>query len=509
LFRDVDEKHDLIATRDPASGDMSYAMAAFKIAKDYEGEMLEWSSTELNICVTPEHRVPFTYRDSPGKVHWQSADWLARHMGGHHYVDLLSSYAPPIPVPEKLEGLEPLNYAEFMGLYLSEGSVEKRRVTIYQAVRRPEMERILDATGLPWKWFCHGKTSGWRAWVSKSLAAHLRVLGTATTKRVSDELRYLPPTHARAFINSYTLGDGHVRTRKNGAVEHTLFTTSEGMAGDMQDIAQKAGWNSSVRKVKPQRSVYKGRTITNGGGFSVTFKKGAARAELLRKNFRRVPYNGKVYCLNVPHHTLYVRRGGKPSWNGNTPACSFSQVLPDGRWLIFDEMISEEMGIDRFSDEVLERCSRNFRGGVDFYDYGDPAGGERAETDEKTCFDIMRAKGIMIEPGLQTPAIRFESVRKPMRTLVGPDSVCQFVLHKRCKTIRKGFLGAYHFRRLSTNSERFSEKVNKNHPYSDVMNSVEYVATILFGAGLTETNRSDGPPAARPSEQGKSRVTGY
>ena len=202
--------------------------------------------------------------------------------------------------------------------------------------------------------------------------------------------------------------------------------------------------------------------------------------------------------------------GGLPiyrGWDfGLTPCCSFSQVLPDGRWLVFDEMVSESMGIDAFSDEVLEHCSRAFRGPVEFYDDGDPAGQQRAQTDEKTCFEILQAKGVDIQPGMQSLKIRLESVRKPMRTIVGDG--CQFVLHRRCKTIRKAMLGGYHYRRLATNTERFSDKPEKNHPHSDIMNAVEYTATHLFGGGLTE-RPDDAPVAAARSTQGRSTVTGY
>lgn len=200
---------------------------------------------------------------------------------------------------------------------------------------------------------------------------------------------------------------------------------------------------------------------------------------------------------------------------GLTPACSFSQLLPDGHWLIFDEMISEEMGIDRFSDEVLAHCSRSFKGQAEFEDYGDPAGSERAPTDEKTCFQIMQAKGIDIQPGLQSVAIRLESVRKPLRTLVTGKP--QFILHKRCKTLRKAMLGGYHFKRLMTKAERYTTKPDKNHPYSDIMNCVEYTGTILFGAGLTDSNQRDDfeSIANRAAERefasgaGRSKVTGY
>lgn len=202
---------------------------------------------------------------------------------------------------------------------------------------------------------------------------------------------------------------------------------------------------------------------------------------------------------------------GRPvvrSWDfGLTPACVLSQELDDGRWLVFDEMISESMGIDRFSDEVLEHCSQTFRGRAVFNDYGDPAGQQRAQTDERTCFEILQAKGIMIEPGLQTLAIRLESVRKPLRTLINGEP--QFALHPRCRALRKAFLGGYHYRRLSTNAERYSNLPEKNassHP----MDALQYAATILFGGGLTaERGPRDDYPSALRSDVGRSKVTGY
>lgn len=203
----------------------------------------------------------------------------------------------------------------------------------------------------------------------------------------------------------------------------------------------------------------------------------------------------------VPGRTIY--RG----WDwGLTPACSLQQILPDGRWLVFDEMVSEDMGVDKFSDDVLEHCSRSFRGQASFEDIGDPAGTQRAQTDERTCFELLSAKGINIQPGLQSLTIRLESVRKPLRTLIAGEP--QFVLHPRCRTTRKALLGAYHFRRLATNSERYSTTPEKNGS-SHIMDAMQYPATILFGGGLTTMSNQDDFPQRGRSEVGRSAVTGY
>lgn len=475
LFKDVDDKVDLAATRNPETGEMSYTKINFKVARDYKGEMLEWASSEVNFCVTPEHRVPFTFRDSPGKVHFREAQWLAENMGGHHYVDLTSTWSPGT------FSLEEMAKAELYGLYLAEGSVDGNRVTIYQKSQRDDMQRILDASGLPWVWYGEGtKASGWRV-TDRKLAENLAPLGKARTKRVPSWIKSLHPSCLKAFVLAYTMGDGHIRKRANGSVEHTIFTTSKGMADDFQEIAQKAGWSSSIRIVKPQISVMDGRKIKNGGGFSITFKKSATRAELLKKNFRRIQYDGKIYCLNVPFHTLYVRRNGKPHWNGNTPACSFSQVLPDGRWLVFDELYSESSGIEAFADAVIRYSANVFEKQPRFIDVGDPAGMQRSQTDEKTCYGIMHAMGIEIEPGIQTMAMRLEAIRKPLTTMVG--GMPQFILHPRCKTLRKALLGLYRYRRMRVTGERYTDQPEKNQ-VSHIMDSLQYQATRIFASNL-------------------------
>lgn len=218
-------------------------------------------------------------------------------------------------------------------------------------------------------------------------------------------------------------------------------------------------------------------------------------------------YNDKVHCRSAdPVRGKTIIR----SYDfGLTPACIFSQILPDGRWLVFDEMTSDNMGIDRFSDDVISHCARSFPKDVTFEDYGDPAGEQRAQTDERTCFEIMQNKGIMIEGSEQNPQLRIESVKKSLRTLLGGEP--QFILHPRCRQLRKGFLGGYSFRRMQVSSERYTDQPEKNlfsHPHD----ALQYAAVKLFGSSLTRPRGSDDDFPQRGyegSDAGRSTVTGY
>ena len=196
---------------------------------------------------------------------------------------------------------------------------------------------------------------------------------------------------------------------------------------------------------------------------------------------------------------------------GLTPACVFLQMSPTGQLLVHDEMVSESMGIDTFSDEVIAHSTQNYPN-YEFCDIGDPAGTQRAQTDEKTCFQILQAKGIEIEPGLQSSTIRLESVRRPLTRLVmGKPG---FQIHPRCKTLRKGFMGGYQFRRLQTSGERFTTAPDKNS-YSHPMDALQYPCTRLFGDGLTTyTSRGTDPRGTLGGDEQfesfqRNDVTGY
>ena len=195
---------------------------------------------------------------------------------------------------------------------------------------------------------------------------------------------------------------------------------------------------------------------------------------------------------------------------GLTPACVFAQLRPDGRFVVFDEMTTRRMGVDRFSDEVLEHCAETFRGDPpEFIDVGDPAGNDPAQTDERTCFQVLHSKGIEIQPGLQTIAIRLESVRKPLTTLRAGKP--QLMLHPRCTMLRKGFLGGYQYRRMQTRAERYTDKPEKgihSHPHD----ALQYICTVIFGAGLIAHRGwvEDPDDAYDPADdRTRNEVTGY
>jgi hypothetical protein len=206
---------------------------------------------------------------------------------------------------------------------------------------------------------------------------------------------------------------------------------------------------------------------------------------------------------------LPVHRG----WDfGLTPACVFSQLSAKGQWMVVDELVATRMGIDRFGDEVLSHSSQ-FYPDTEFIDTGDPAGENLSETDEKTCFSILHLKGIDIEGGMQSPQIRQECIRKPLRQM-DDDGFPAFNIHSRCRMTRRGLMGGYHYRKLQlAGRDRFAEKPEKN-AYSHPVDGLQYTGTRIFGPTLQfRQNLEDSEAIERESrlvnDRTRSSITGY
>lgn len=191
-------------------------------------------------------------------------------------------------------------------------------------------------------------------------------------------------------------------------------------------------------------------------------------------------YKDQVHCKEVEAAKgIIIKRG----WDfGLTPSCIMVQQFADGRICAIDELVSEDMGIERFGDVVLDYCGKEY-GSFTFEDVGDPAGMAKAQTDERSCFDILRGKGINIQPGQQSPKIRIESVKKPLTMLI--DGNPGLLVSPKCKTLRKGFQGGYQYRRLQVSGDRYTDKPDKNQ-YSHIHDAMQYVCSSLFSGSLEQ-----------------------
>jgi hypothetical protein len=167
---------------------------------------------------------------------------------------------------------------------------------------------------------------------------------------------------------------------------------------------------------------------------------------------------------------------------GLTPAAVFGQRDKRGRWLIFDELVTEDMGAVRFAELLGERMRGEY-GNLAMAGWGDPAGEQRSQVDERTPFQVMQARDIPIRPAPTNDAlIRREAVAGLLTRLV--DGVPALLIHPRCRRLRKALAGGYCYRRIQIAGEERYRDVPDKSLHSHVAEALEY---LLVGAGAGRT----------------------
>lgn len=165
---------------------------------------------------------------------------------------------------------------------------------------------------------------------------------------------------------------------------------------------------------------------------------------------------------------------------GLTPAAIFGQITPRGFLHIYDELLSEGMGIKQFIKNMVRPLLNLKYQGFSVIVVGDPAGNQRAQTDEKSCFDILREEDFRVVASDLSNALvpRIGAVEGFLTRLT--DGKPTFQLDPAIKTLRKGFISGYCYRRIKGANDRFTEDPWKNF-FSHIHDACQGLCLYLTG----------------------------
>jgi Phage terminase large subunit len=172
---------------------------------------------------------------------------------------------------------------------------------------------------------------------------------------------------------------------------------------------------------------------------------------------------------------------------GLTPAAVIGQEDSDGQIQILDEVVTEDMGAVRFAEQLGSRIRSGYPG-RSIRGWGDPAGMQRSQVDERTPFDVLHASNLPIDPAHTNDfVLRREAVGVSLQrlTMRGRPSLA---IHPRCSTLVKAMGGGYCFRRIQTGGERYADAPLKDR-FSHVAEALGY---LMIGMGR-DTHALDNP----------------
>ena len=338
LFKDV-LPDDEICTLSSES-EIEYHKPIQSFIYDYDGELIHFKSLKSDLMVTPNHRMLYADKHNHKHGFVNAEDYsITKHpipnkgtwRGGKYSASIFE--LPAIKSEWKSGNygsnqikkwdaiaIDMITWVKFLGLWLSEGSVDNiniasthgYRVTISQTKEHnlKYIEEILDS--MPFKWVYDGKNF---IICNKQLWTYMKQFGKQKDRYVPTYVKDLGADYIAAFLDALWLGDGSVHKTSGQSV---YYTTSKQLADDVQELLVKAGYQASMHQRKPRISKIGGRAINSSMICYEVSVRFSAYTYLNDKISKRVPYRGKVYCLEVPNNTMMVRRNGYTLWCGNS-----------------------------------------------------------------------------------------------------------------------------------------------------------------------------------------------
>lgn len=282
------------------------------IIKQYNGDMFNFRGRNLDLMVTPNHRILYKYYDSK-KLHWSS--FLVKSA---QYFNINKTHKAVWKIPTSAPDLISDEYLiendliKLCGWLITEGWIEKRGNSVRFSVGQSEkvnkrkvveIEGILRNLNIVFSRYTN--RSGVVTWgISSQYKKLVDIFGNNDVHYIPRILLNMNKNQLLTLFNTLIAGDGSIKA--NGV--KTFATVHKILKDNFEELCIKLGLNFSVRKVETKNKPIFIFYITNGvkGQNSVGVK------DLIKEK-----YTGIIWCVNVDNSFVVVRRNDKVCITGN------------------------------------------------------------------------------------------------------------------------------------------------------------------------------------------------
>ncbi len=338
LFKDIIKDVDEILSLNPETRETEFIKDYNIISHVNDYEYMYWIHNKwFDTCVTPNHDCFIYQRKSKKGIRSLYPEFrkpTELNTESKFYRTCNNNNVSPELINVNGLKFKPEDYAFLMAWYISEGSIlhnetnakkEGYYVDIVQLipenrkVLEVELKRISEYLGIKFR-----KKKDRFQLLSKELYDYVKPLGYSNEKYIPNELFSLSRSDLNIFLDNYVKGDGHERECSNeiccNSFERTLFTSSTRLVDDLSYVILLAGYYPSIKVMSKAGTVVKhhnGSYAQNYDVYSIRINR-SKYATVPNLNIDEIPYTGMVYCVELfKYHTLWTKRNGKTTWNGN------------------------------------------------------------------------------------------------------------------------------------------------------------------------------------------------
>jgi DNA modification methylase len=310
-------RHDQLAAGDEVAGyDISQRRGTWTTCESvhhygYDGPMVAVEKRDLSMLLTPNHRTVAWTRDRGGSPTVGPVVIEANDLAPRHYIPRSAEWDDEavFVLGEDLAAL--LGWIAAEGWYTAGGGIGISQSFIANPANVEKIRKLLgrldgiereDVRTREWR----GRPAGDVTWYLKPrLAGIVREL--MPDKRITEWLANLPRNEARALLDAFVDGDGHIRP--DGRI--SIFQNERENLDWLQLISVTLGYRTRISEDRANGRfvLYLTRDVR-----PITLRKSAGKNEPIPTEH----YRGTVWCPSTGTGTFFARRRGIVFVTGNS-----------------------------------------------------------------------------------------------------------------------------------------------------------------------------------------------
>jgi hypothetical protein len=385
-IKEIDEFEEIVTLNENKT--IEYKTIYSTVKHEYTDKMIHIKGRNIDVSVTPNHKFPII-NSNTNELSFITAEEILDSFNngknlGSYYIPKTSNvidneeieyftlkgcpenefhkrtsqkdkecFSKDLKIPMDI-------FMSFMGIYLSEGHVglnglfqvesisSEGEINYYESskygycvgVSQHKKENIILIENLlkqlPFKIKKYTNQYGTVSFMinDRRLWKYLKPLGKSYEKHIPTELKNVSPKYLKNLFDWFKIGDGRTIGDYN---QSDVFSTSEKLIDDLQELLIKCGLSGNVRKENRKFDRYitdyngeprliKGENSRDMYFLNISKPKGIYLDKRFLKVYEENNTDGFVYSVDVPNHTYYVRSNKKCHWTGNSSLIDLDRV---------------------------------------------------------------------------------------------------------------------------------------------------------------------------------------
>ncbi len=314
---------------------------------DYKGKMIQLKSGQIDLLVTPNHRMlcdTKTYKGYKRKILradaiptnariFKCGTWVGEEIEPKIFYKCQNKHSKHKYRRGYIQ-MSPEQYCKFMGIWLSEGSLckwhnkkERRyRKWIYITQKKKEIREKIEGLlkelniNIDYNHYSKSRSGSYR-FVNENLFDYLTQFGKSKEKYIPHDILNSKPSYLNIFLEWFGYGDGGITTKISKTIRYKnqnrsritktrcFYSSSKKLIDGIQEILIKLNKQGNIlvntsKKLKNPMYTLRVRKTNY--------------CEINKNDIKKINYNGKIYCVEVNKKFIVVRRNNIACISGNT-----------------------------------------------------------------------------------------------------------------------------------------------------------------------------------------------